>query len=134
MTSNTKPRPVVGQEVVVARMGSWDMHYDFGYVVTKVTPSGQVVVKHPEITAECRFNADHREVGVDRYRAAELRLDVQELQEREARQKRSIDAVNLIHAVRTTVQGRKPCKTLLQEEIQELEEKLAAAKAAVEAI
>jgi hypothetical protein len=71
---NTK-NAVVGQEAAVAHSGSWSTHYNFGYRVVKVTPSGQVVIRRESDGYERRFDNRGKEMGKS-YCSDYLVLDV----------------------------------------------------------
>lgn len=72
--------PVVGQPVATYRPGSWgEGTYSTGYVVVKVTPKGQIVIRR-EVkegvipTQDRRFDKDGVEMGKSSYSSSHTRL------------------------------------------------------------
>lgn len=131
----------IGQEVVVGRAGSWKYHYSFGYKVTRITPKGQIVVVRETLNGdgspsvrEMRFNVNGDEIGSTRYTTHRLHLNVDEIKDRLAKEDRTQAACKAIYDVKVEVSNRWLSKETLETYITELEEKLAEAKAAVEAI
>jgi hypothetical protein len=123
---------VVGQEVAVQ-----DRHsVRFDYKVTKVTPSGQVVIQRNFDGYEMRFDKNGYQMNTmsSHYYKDRLVLDVVGAKEESARKDRARLAERAILAV-----GERECrytygKETMLKQIAEMEVRLAAAKAAVEAI
>jgi hypothetical protein len=133
----------VGQEVAVARHGSWNTNYHFGYFVHKVTPSGQVTVRqprdvssiYPEGFYERRFDKDSYEMGTtcSKYNRDRLMSNVAELREGEAKKQRAATAAALITKLGDECKSTYSKEHML-EAIAKIEATLAAAKLAVEAV
>ena len=134
MTSTTTL--TVGQEVGI-RSGGYRA-VQFGYTVTKITKTGQVTVSIPTQDGGVhlrRFDADGKEMGtgLSRWHRAELVTDLDAAREQERQHKARVDAARAIEAVRAEC-GTGYSKESMQQLITKLEAKLAAAKAAVDAI
>lgn len=127
----------VGQEVAVIPWSNHGIRYQFGYTVKKVTPSGQIVVSW-NINGEereKRFDANGDEMGASsKWTRARLEPNAQKARDYMAEQTRRAKAVDAILAVRVSDCRSGYSKDGMQKLIVELEEKLAAAKSAVEAI
>jgi ABC-type transport system substrate-binding protein len=132
---NSTTQIAVGQEAVISHSGSWSVHYYFGYKVTKVTPSGQVVVQHESDGYERRFDAKGREMGKSSNYPDSIHFNVVELRAAEDKRGREATAAAAINAVKVeeTVRGTWG-KESMEVRIANLEALLAAAKAAVAAI
>jgi hypothetical protein len=80
---NVPPNPVVGQEVAIV-----NPRYDstlFGFVVAKVTPTGQVLVSRTTDNYTKRFDKFHKEMdkyNSSSYTAVYLDFDVEKLKEK----------------------------------------------------
>ena len=125
---------VVGQEIVIASSGSWDMNYTLGYTVIRVTPT-RVTVKKLGVEVPRSFTVGGVEVGHAQDYSPSYISDVTPVQviaQREERQ-RKIRASSAIEAVRADCQSTYD-KDSMQRMITELEVKLAAARTTVEAI
>ena len=127
---NTKSL-TVGQEVAILDYNTWF----FGYRVTKVTPSGQVIVKRDGSDAyERRFDKRGYEMGGSKFRPASLSADVDTIRNSEDKLKRANKAATAIMAVKVdrclgtySVEG-------MNEQLVQLQKLLDEAKAAVAAI
>lgn len=130
----TQAQITIGQEVVIAHHGSFTTHYNFGYTVAKVTPSGQVVVKRTSDGQERRFDKHLREMGVASYRGDTLYTDVAEIRARVAKKDLAHAASDAIKAVR--VDDCKPTYGLdyMQEQVEKLQALVDAARTAVDAL
>lgn len=126
----------IGQEAAVAHCGSWNTHYTFGYVVSKVTPTGQVTIKRTADGYERKFDKNGYEMGTSssKYRRDTVHFNVEELKIAEQTKKRAAQAAGAIMAVRVEESRGTYSKEALMAQIAELEEKLAAARAAVNEI
>ncbi len=123
----------IGQEAVISHVGSWSTHYAFGYTVSKVTASGQVVVVRDG--KERRFNKDGREMGTSSSYPDRINFNVEEIRAAEAKRAREATAASAINAVKVQESVKATWgKESMVSKIAELEALLAAAKAAVEAI
>ncbi len=128
----------VGQKVYVAYSSTWDTRYTIGEVI-KVTPSGMVDVMSQGGGSTKRFNQQGSEYGV---KFARTTLDTIPFDERTAliaQDQRAKFAAAAINAVRLTAETGGEAKASWGKEsleilVQNLQEKLNAAKAAVEAI
>lgn len=126
----------IGQEAAVAHCGSWNTHYTFGYVVSKVTPTGQVTIKRTSDGYERKFDKNGYETGTSasKYRRDTVCFNVEELKIAEQAKIRAARAAGAIMAVRVEESRGTYGKEALLEQIAELEEKLAKARAAVNEI
>lgn len=126
----------VGQAVAV--QSSYANHsYNFDYAVVKVTPKGQVVVKRGSDGYEMRFDADGYEMSkfASKYRRSRLVVDVEAARKAEAAKAARRNAAALLNAVAVGHQvtehyGPEDMAKVLAD----LEAKIAAARAAVEAL
>jgi hypothetical protein len=128
---------IVGQEVVLGRSSSWNYQYSFGWKVSKVTPKGQIVVQKTfgASVEERRFNPEGKEMsGTWGYNQHNLHVDVEEIKARKATEDRCKTARKAIQDVKIDSIGTMADKDTLEKYVKDLEEKLAIAKAAVEAI
>ena len=123
----------VGQEAVIGRTGSRSTHYHFDYKVTKVTPSGQVVVQRGSDGYERRFDAKGREIGRGNYPDT-LHFNVTEIRAIEDKKARQNAAASAILAVKVENCKGTYSKETMEEQIAQLEALLVAAKAAVASI
>ncbi len=129
---NTKEL-IIGQEVAITSGGS-RMETYFGYRVKRVTPTGQVTVVRPSDGYERRFDASGFEMGThSRYGRDQITTHIEAERELQRSRTAAVAAANAINAIGVHVQHRWG-KESLQNTINELEQKLAAAKALVEAI
>lgn len=130
---NSTTQITVGQEAVISHVGSWNTHYAFGYTVSKVTASGQVVVVRDG--KERRFNKDGREMGTSSSYPDHINFNVAEIRASEDKRGREATAAAAINAVKVSesVKGTWG-KESMEAKIADLEALLAAAKAAVAAI
>lgn len=126
----------IGQEAAVAHCGFWDTHYTFGYVVSKVTPTGLVTIKRTSDGYERKFDKDGREMGTysSKYNRDVVRFDVEELKAYVAKVHRAQNAAEAIRSVCVKESRGTYGKESLLAQIAELEEKLSAARAAVNEI
>ena len=126
----------IGQEAAVCHMGSWAHHYYFGYVVAKVTPTGQVTIKRNCDGYERKFDKNGREMGtsMSKWNRDTVCFNVEELRQSEQAKKRAERAAEAIKNVCVIDSRGTYGKEALLEQIAELEEKLAAARAAVNEI
>lgn len=135
MTENTF---TVGQEVVIGRMGSWDMHYNFGYRVTKVTPTGQVTVEFTmenQRVSTLKFNNRGYEMGTSGYSLRQIYADVAGIREQVASKHRASKAAEALNDVALQEKCRSTySRESMVEMLEQLQAKLDAAKAAVAAI
>lgn len=130
----------VGDEVAVSRSGSYDVRYSFNWFVTKITTSGQVTIRKNYLGAvgadssEMRFNNRGIEMG-DRYRPAHLEFGAEHLancKKAMVVEQLRLSAAAALNQVRLNQDARRTWSTeTMVNSITELEEKLAAAKAAV---
>lgn len=122
----------VGQPAAIQHCGSWTSTFQTGYTVTKVTPSGQVVVTRDSDGYQRRFSADGREMGKS-YSKDWLRLDVAAVERELAGRAAARDASDAINALTSEDNRCKPTYSAryMQERIAIMEAQLAAAKAAV---
>ncbi len=136
-------RPELNQEVVISERTSsfGGPRYNFGYFVTKVTPSGQVtVVKQTpnglSPTHTRKFNSDGREIRTGTYNMeGVLKLDVAEVRASEARRAALNDAAALLNAVKLERHAEGSWgKEGLVARLEILKTQLAAAEAAINAI
>ena len=131
------PRTTVGAEAAISRLSSYATIYQFGYTVTKVTPSGQVVVKRASDGLERRFDAQGYEMGssASRYRRECIHFNVAEIRAAEAARLGANAAAQALNAVRLErpVQGTWGKKSL-QETAAELRALLSQAEALIEAL
>jgi hypothetical protein len=90
----------IGQEAVVVHHGRWDSKVQFGYTVTKVTPTGQVTITNQDGRTR-RFNKKGFEMGTpsSSYNRDMVRFDIDELQEQESRKDRAIAAAQAINFI-----------------------------------
>jgi hypothetical protein len=98
-TTTTNAHVVVGQEVAVrARRSGWHYrpNFEFGYVVTKRTPAGQLVIEATRPDGSKRVRrfkpagrygrvGTYNEIGANEYNRGELVLDVAAARDEEAR-------------------------------------------------
>lgn len=130
--------PAVGQEVAVQSGYSYD-RYMFGFIVTRITPSGQVIVSRrmEDGTAgpERRFDKDGYEMGsnVSKFRRQSLVTDVAAARESVRNEKARNAAASAINAVRGDA-GRYNDKDSLQAQIAKLAGLLDLARLAVEEV
>ncbi len=131
----------IGQEVVIASPGAWEMHYTFDYFVHKITPKGQVTVRKTDpsgaVFHEFRFNADGYEVGSSAARhgrGTTLCTNIAEIREALARKERAKIAASLLSELGKTECRGTYSKEYMLEAVAAIEAKLAKARAAVEAI
>jgi hypothetical protein len=133
---NTK-QVKVGQEVAI-RSGYGDGEIAFGAIVKRVTPSGQVVVQFPSSDRERRFGADGYEMDKhgSSYHRARLLTDVAEARAETARKERLRAAREAVHAIKADPgsNSRYWDKKDLCRELEQLEQLVAMARKAVEAI
>lgn len=134
MMTNAYVIPVVGQEVAIQSSYSYD-RYMFGYVVTKVTPSGQTVVTRTVDGHEQRFDKDGYEMGsgASRYRRVRLVTDVEAAREDTRNAAAKNAAASAINAVRGDA-GRFNDKDSLRDQLAKLAALLEAARVAVEEV
>lgn len=130
----------VGQEVAIQN-GYGRGHVNFGFTVAKVTRSGQVVidVSRDGIKRERRFDADGYEMGAShlsssKYNRDRLVVDVAAAREQAARDERSAKAAGLLNEAKAEHVRDTWGKDSMLKIVADLEAKLAAARAAVEAI
>lgn len=103
----------VGQQVGIRSYGSYESQVDLGWTVTRVTPSGQVVVTKtvnypaPGTLSTRRFDKDLREIGQSRsWRSApQLELDLDEVARQQVSRHSKIEAVKTISAVQESFAG-----------------------------
>jgi hypothetical protein len=99
----------IGQEAAVVHQGTWDdtIHYCFGYVVTKVSPTDQVTITHTD-GHERQFGKDGYEIGISSTPSSPswlhrdtVRFDVTELELRglAARARRASLAAQMINSI-----------------------------------
>jgi hypothetical protein len=90
----------IGQEAAVVHSGRWDSIVQFGYTVTKVTPTGQVTVTRQDGYTR-RFDKKGYEMGTSSssYDRDIVRFDIGVLQEQESRKKRAIAAAQAINYI-----------------------------------
>jgi hypothetical protein len=89
----------IGQEAAVIHSGMWDSTVQFGYTVTKVTPTGQVTITSQDGRTR-RFDKNSHEMGKSSsYNHDMVRFDIDELQEQESSKKRAIDAAQAINFI-----------------------------------
>ena len=126
----------IGQEAAVAHCGSWNIHYTFGYVVAKVTPTGQVTIKRTTDGYERKFDKNGCEMGrsASVYLRDTVCFNVEELKASVSEKNRTNLAAEAIRNVRIEDSRGTYGKECLLSQIAELEEKLAAARAAVNEI
>lgn len=125
----------IGDEVVVCRLGSWDIAYEFGWKVIRVTPKGQIIVQtldRQEPYNQIRFNAEGKEIG-ETYHPRWLDVNVQGIREGQARLERSEHAATAIEAVKVQSSGTYS-KERLQAQINDLRKLLDEAQKAVDLI
>jgi hypothetical protein len=101
----------IGQEAVVVHQGTWDdtIHYCFGYVVTKVSPTDQVTITHTD-GHERQFGKDGYEIGISStpsspsswLRRDTVRFDITELRGLATRAKRASLAAQMINSIDKT--------------------------------
>lgn len=125
---NTKSL-TVGQEVAVLDYSRWM----FGYLVAKVTPSGQVVVKRESDGYERRFDKRGYEMGKSYHRAV-ISADVMGLRTSEGRATRANAAAQAITAVKVDKCLGTYGVMYMTEQLEQLQKLLDEAKAAVAAI
>lgn len=122
----------VGQEVAIEHSGYG--FCEFGYVVTKISPTGRITVENATQDEEVVFSPDGRERGRTYY-PRYLRTNVEELRKALHQKACIIKAAEAIRNVK--VEYRVPdtvTKERLVEIIEELEAKLATAKKLVDEI
>lgn len=127
----------VGDEAVVAHYGSWSTNHNFGYVVTKVTPKGQVVVKRESDSYERRFDANGVEMktSASKYRRDVVLFNVAELRNNEARMLATKRAEKAISDVGVEMPGYgNTDKKYLLTKMEELEAQMARARELIELI
>ena len=115
--------------------------YIFGYVVTKMTPGGQVVVTRKADTVagtlenEMRFDKDGYRMGTSssKYRRERLIVDVNAAHEAVRVRTARMAAAEAVNAVRGDA-GRYNDKESLKAQVAKLAELLEAARVAIEAI
>lgn len=131
---NETTQLAVGQEIVLCRMGSFDVHYVFGYKVTKVTPTGRITIQRDAegmVAASVKqFNKHGEELGANAYHNLWLDTDVAGIRQLMADRASTRKAVVALKLVRTP-DSFGTDKTALLNMVANLETKLAAAKAAV---
>lgn len=120
----------VGQEVAIVD----GRHTQFGYEVSKVTPSGQVLVVRKSDGYVRRFNKNRREIGKFASFYTRLHADAEALRTVIDRRTRADQAAAAIMAVRVDRSLGTYGVSGLQEQLAELEQLLETAKAAVQAI
>jgi hypothetical protein len=90
---------IVGQPVVIIHAGNYGHTYDFGYAVSKVTPTGRVTVKRDD-KYERKFDSDGRELGRSSpYNRDWIETDVEKYKAIEARNRRWIKVGNAVNKV-----------------------------------
>jgi len=119
----------VGQEVAV-QSGYSNDSYMLGYVVAKITPTGQVVAKRSSDGYEIRFDKDGYETEIETMR---LVVDLDAMRETIRQDRARSAAAGAVDAVRGEA-GRYNDKESLQAQIVKLAELLEAARVAVDAI
>ena len=140
--NSNHPALTVGQEVVVCRNGSWETHYTFGWRVTKVTPSGQVVVTWTDSAGvspsrDRRFSKDGDEMGEGKseWRGVWIDTDVAGIRDQIATKDARRNAAQLLHGVTTYDQiGRGASKEFLLATAAKMRAALDAADAAIAAL
>lgn len=138
---NTFTKPTVGQEIAYsAYTGGYEPRYSFGWIVTKVTPSGRFTAQRGDDATYARhFNTQGYEVkslvsGTLRTCGGAARTDVTELKARAAQRDQARAAAAAILAVKVTECRHTYGKDYMLEQVAQLEALVAAARAAVEAI
>ena len=127
-------KPAIGDQVAICRYASFGPStYDFGYTISRITPSGQMVVKRAD-GYERKFDKHGEEMSGSSYNRPYLRHNVAELELEVAALNRSKTAVQAILAVKVSESRATWGKGSLAKQITELQVLLDAARAAVEAI
>ena len=119
----------VGQEAAMRRRGE----SVFGYIVTKVTPTGQVTITGPH-GGTCRFNSNGREIGGSTYSWVRLitgDAEIEEAKKEEARHTANNKVAMLIRACTPPSFSTNADTAELQLIISDLDAKLNAAKLAL---
>jgi hypothetical protein len=127
-------KPTVGQEVAIQGSYSYD-NYRFGYVVAKVTPSGQVVVRRTADGHEQRFDKNGYEMDSlsSKYHRDQLVVDVDAARAHLSNVNAKRTAAAAINAVRGDA-GRYNDKESLLKQLATLAELLEVARLAVEEV
>jgi len=130
---HTPSNLVLGQKVVLARYGSHQEHLTVGYTVTKVSATRITVTNETGLSRS--FMIGGKEVGhANDYSPTYISdKSPEQVQAARADLERHIKASNAITAVRVDCRPTYN-KGVMQEKVRELEEQLAAARAAVEAL
>lgn len=125
--------PEVGQEVAIARHGSWDTQYTFGNI-DKITPSGMIDVITPS-GAITRFKDLREKGGISRFHARYLDLDVKSVRATLEERKLKYAASAALNAVKLESPAQNGwSKEAYLSELATLETKVATARAAIEEI
>jgi hypothetical protein len=130
-------KPEIGQEVVVCKSGNFETHYYFGYVVTKISPKGNITIAqkdNPEHTRIFNVRGEERSTIYSKYDRPWIELDVQRIREVIAQRRRTTDAIAAVSKIRADDISRRWNKEHLQEEIARLEQLLDEAKKKVDEI
>lgn len=123
----------VGQEVVVARSGTYNCTYIYGKVA-RVTPTGQVAVelKSGDVI---KFDKHGRERSKDSWRRAYIRTDVEAVRKEVAIRDAKYKAVGAMNAIKMDRDARHEwSKETMMVELQNMKNRLAEAEALVNAI
>lgn len=136
---NTFTKPTVGQEIAYSGYTSgYESQYSFGWIVTKVTPSGRFTAQRGDDATYARhFNAKGYETtttGAVKDWGGAARTDVDELKAYLAQRNRARAAAGAILAVKVNKSHHTYGKDFMLEQVAQLEALVAAARAAVEAI
>jgi hypothetical protein len=129
---------ILGQEVAIACMGSWEMHYEFNYKVVKISAGGEKVTvekKGLTDTITRTFNQDGDETGTgSSYRVARLETDIETIRTRIAEKEARKTACRAVQDVKSTATSIGLGKAALEAEVNRLEDLLNAAKALITAL
>ena len=133
--SNSDITPKVGQEVAIVQSGRWSTT-SFGYVVTKVTPSGQFTAENKERGIKRRFQANRQEIDAlySPYNKPMARFDVAELRAEEVDKEARREASEAIMNVRVERCERDSTKVSMLRQIEALKKLLHTAEIAVKKI
>lgn len=124
----------IGQEVAIAATGSYRTHYSFGWVVSRISKTGQITLAK-EGQADRRFTSSNKEVGASKcWRVPYIETNVAEVKAREEKEAASRAAAMAISEITGKSYGSNPSKESLLEQFAALEEQMAKAKALISAL
>jgi|GEM_PF-4013183 len=123
----------IGQPVAIrSSYSGWGtVQYNFLYKIYRITPSGQIAVRHTENSTIRRFDKNGDEIGSlgSKYNRDTIHLNVEELQRNVEKEKNLQEAAKAIAAVGVSMRDYSGWSfERLQEFVVELEMKLAVAK------